>query len=159
VQVLNFVPEVRDGRGQLRPPSEFKTLFFGSGAEADAVMCVMNSSLFRWYLDVTADGSHLNKREVCNFPLDPLRLADLFPKLSDLSRRLSIRLEETSFHRTMKYKHDTLTVQCIVPKNGKSVIDEIDDILGQYYEMTELETDFIKNFDIKFRVGSSEAAA
>jgi hypothetical protein len=59
----------------------------------------------------------------------------------------------------MKYKHDTLTVQCIVPKNGKSVIDEIDDILGQYYEMTELETDFIKNFDIKFRVGSSEAAA
>jgi len=26
----------------------------------------------------------------------------------------------------MHYKHDTLTVQCIIPKHSKTIVDEID---------------------------------
>lgn len=156
VQVLDFVPKVRDGNGNLRPPSEFKSLKFETDLESDAILCLMNSSLFRWYLDVTADGSHLNKREVTNFPINAMRLAKEHPNLSKLARALSDSLKQNSFDRTMRYKHDTLTVQCIVPKHSKEIIDLVDDTLGQYFEFTEAETEFIKFYDIKYRIGADE---
>ena len=53
----------------------------------------------------------------------------------------------------MTYKHDTLTVQCIVPKVSKPIIDEIDTVLARHYGFTEEELDFIVNYDIKYRMG------
>jgi hypothetical protein len=159
VQVLNFVPKVLDGSGNLRPPSEFKSLKFETKGESDAILCLMNSSLFRWYLDVTADGSHLNKREVINFPVNAKLLSNKHPKLLQLADDLAESLKINSFDRTMRYKHDTLTVQCIVPKHSKRVIDQIDDILGEYFGFSESETDFIKNHDIKYRMGAEEEDA
>ena len=156
VQVLDFTPRVVDGRGNVRPPSEFKSLKFDEKKYADAALCALNSSLFRWFLDVTADGSHLNKREVNNFPLDIKSISRKFPQLSNLSAKLSQCLNETSFNRIMRYKHDTLTVQCIVPKMGKGIVDEIDDILGCHFNLSQIEVDFIKFYDIKYRMGAVE---
>jgi len=62
-------------------------------------------------------------------------------------------LMQHSFNRTMTYSHDTLTVQCIVPKNSKPIIDEIDKVLAKHYGFTEEELDFIINYDIKYRMG------
>ena len=56
----------------------------------------------------------------------------------------------------MRYKHDTLTVQCIIPKLSKPIIDEIDRILAQHYGFTDEELDFIINYDIKYRMGKDE---
>jgi hypothetical protein len=53
----------------------------------------------------------------------------------------------------MTYSHDTLTVQCIVPKHSKYIIDEIDRALARHYGFTDEETDFIVNYDIKYRLG------
>jgi len=153
MQVLDFVPQVRDGKGKLRPPSEFKTLLFDSKAEAAAVCCLFNSTLFRWFMDVVSDGSHLNRREVDNFPFDPKATRTECPQLVPLAKRLSRQFQETSEQRVMRYKHDTLTVQCIIPRHAKSIIDEIDQSLGNYYGFTDDETDFIINYDIKYRIG------
>ena len=67
LQVLDFVPKVLDGRGRLRPPSEFKELRFSSEAEAQVALCVLNSTLFRWYINVFSDFRHLNRREIEGF--------------------------------------------------------------------------------------------
>jgi hypothetical protein len=53
----------------------------------------------------------------------------------------------------MRYSHDTLTVQCIIPKYSKPIIDEIDRVLAQHYGFTDEELDFILNYDIKYRMG------
>ncbi len=53
----------------------------------------------------------------------------------------------------MRYKHDTLTIQCILPKKAKLIIDKIDRVLAQHYGFTEEELDFIINYDIKYRMG------
>ena len=53
----------------------------------------------------------------------------------------------------MNYKHDTLTVQCIVPRLSKGIIDEIDYLLSTYYSLTEEELDFLINYDLKYRLG------
>ena len=52
LQVLDFVPKVLDGRGKLRPPSEFKELRFSTQSETDVALCVLNSTLFRWFINV-----------------------------------------------------------------------------------------------------------
>ena len=62
-------------------------------------------------------------------------------------------LRVNSSNRTMRFRHDTLTVQCIYPKASKSIIDDIDRLLGQHYGFTEEELDFIINYDIKYRIG------
>ena len=155
IQVLNFVPEVRNAEGEIRPPSEFKPLTFSLEEESISVFCTYNSSLFRWFLDVTTDGSHLNKREVQGFPMNLENLISGVPKLIELGKDLSESLKETSETRVMKYKHDTLTIQCIVPKYAKPIIDQIDTVLAQHYSFTEEELDFIINYDIKYRMGKA----
>ena len=54
---------------------------------------------------------------------------------------------------TMRFKHDTLTVQCIYPKQSKPILDEIDTVLAGHYGFTAEELDFILNYDIKYRLG------
>ena len=153
LQILDFVPEVRDGRGKLRPPSEFKEMTFAEPSHAAAVFCVFNSTLFRWFMDVVSDGSHLNRRETDLFPFDPRTATKFLDELIKLGKRLSTDLKKHSFERKMTYSHDTLIVQCIVPKFSKSILDEIDAVLAGHYGFTEEELDFIVNYDIKYRLG------
>ena len=61
--------------------------------------------------------------------------------------------KETSEYRFMKFSHDTLTIQCIIPKKSKPIIDDIDKVLAKHYGFTEEELDFIINYDIKYRMG------
>jgi len=150
LQILDFIPVVRDGKGELRPPSEFKDLKFSSKEIAAAVFCCFNSTLFRWFMDVVSDGSHVNRREVDGFPFEPIRVGTEFVPLA---KRLSKSLQDTSLARTMRYKHDTLTVQCIIPKHSKPIIDDIDRMLAKHYGFTDEELEFIINYDIKYRMG------
>ena len=60
-----------------------------------------------------------------------------------------VDLRVNSSNRTMRFRHDMLTVQCIYPKASKSTIDDIDRLRGQHYGFTEEELDFIINYDIK----------
>ena len=66
-----------------------------------------------------------------------------------LSKRLEQRLEDTKKYIGTKqvdyeYKH----------KECKSEIDEIDDLLAEVYELTDEELHYIKNFALKYRIGS-----
>jgi hypothetical protein len=159
LQILDFVPEVRDGRGKLRPPSEFKEMTFAEPSHAAAAFCVFNSTLFRWFMDVVSDGSHLNRRETDLFPFDPRNATKFLDDFIKLGKRLSADLKNHSFEREMTYSHDTLTVQCIVPKFSKSILDEIDVVLARHYGLTAEELDFILNYDIKYRMGLDESIA
>ena len=153
LQILDFVPSVYDGSGELRPPSEFKELNFESANEAKTAFCFFNSTLFRWFMDVVSDGSHVNKREINNFCFNPRQLCENYPEILEITTRLSNSLNTNSITRTMRYKHDTLTVQCIIPKDSKNIIDEIDCVLAKHYGFTDEELDFIINYDIKYRMG------
>jgi hypothetical protein len=166
LQVLDFVPKVFDGKGKLRPPSEFKDLRFPTAPEARVAFCVLNSTLFRWFINVFSDFRHINKREIEGFRCDLKRIFQESPSFwNNVAVALSERLQETSEMRRMKFKHDTLKVQCIIPKHAKDIIDKIDVQLANHYGLTSDELDFVVNYDFKYRVGmegddeAEEAAA
>ena len=155
LQVLDFEPRVLDGSGMRRPPSEFKGLWFRSESHANLTLCCLNSNLFYWFVTVFSDCRHVNRREVAAFPidLDALAIASVATSLVGLGEDLMQDLRVNSSNRTMRFRHDTLTVQCIYPKASKPIIDAIDRLLATHYGFTEEELDFIINYDIKYRMG------
>jgi hypothetical protein len=70
-----------------------------------------------------------------------------------LARTLMDDLQRNSQNRTMRFQHDSLTVQCIYPKSSKPILDEIDQVLAVHYGFEDEELDFIINYDIKYRMG------
>lgn len=154
LQVLDFIPQVYSADGTLRNPSELKSLRCATEAHAALALCVLNSSLFRWYINVYTDCRHVNKREVEAFPILTSREQLVDETLwGPLARRLSESLAQTSEFRSMKFKHDHLRVQCIIPKKSKAIIDEIEANLGQHFGLCIEQIDYIINYDIKYRMG------
>ena len=155
LQVLDFEPEVYDGEGNIRPPSEFKTLNFSCIEQSKSALCCLNSNLYYWFTTVLSDCRHVNKREVDCFPvrLEKLAKSDNGKSLSLLAYELMNDIKSNSESKHMKFSHDTLKVQCIYPKKSKPIIDKIDTILAKHYGFTDEELDFIINYDIKYRMG------
>jgi hypothetical protein len=58
----------------------------------------------------------------------------------------------TLFEKRPGYKSPEIKVQ-----NFKPLIDEIDRVLAKHYGFTDEELDFIINYDIKYRMGASDA--
>lgn len=62
-------------------------------------------------------------------------------------------LRNTADTRNMRFRHDHLTIECIIPKLSKSLIDNIDLYVAEIFKFTGEETDFLINYDIKYRMG------
>ena len=155
VQVTPFIPQIFDGQGSLRNPSELKTLSFSTPAHAAIAFVALNSHLFYWFLTTGSDCRNLNMREVLGFPLDidtiPTTLQQTLQKFAlELAQDLQRHSELIPMHY-----HDLgqLTIQCIFPGKSISILDEIDRVLARHYSFTDEELDFILHFDRQFRVG------
>lgn len=155
LQALSFQPRVLDGQGLKRPPSEFKVLRFGKPVHATLALACLNSNLFYWFITIFSDCRHVNKREVDAFPINLNQLEEFkdVKALCETVDELMHDLKDNSDERVMKFKHDTLTVQCIIPKASKSIVNKIDSFLASYYGFSSEELDFINNYDIKYRMG------
>jgi hypothetical protein len=155
VQVTPFIPSIMDGQGQIRNPSELKTLQLSSPEYAEFAFAALNSNLFYWFITIGSDCRNLNMREVLGLPFDMSRvLESTQAELKQLSATLAEGLQEYSEYRKMSFKNiGTLIIQCIFPSRSKPIIDEIDRVLAQHYGFTDEELDFIINYDIKYRMG------
>ena len=157
VQILDFIPEIKDSKGHKREPSELKKICFASNQDRDVFLALLNSTLFYWLLTIYSDCRNLNKREIDSARLD---IAKANPKvilqLTDLSQELMEDIRKNAKMLTMSYRDmGALQIQCTYPKYSKSIIDEIDRVLAKHYGFTDEELDFIINYDIKYRMGQN----
>ena len=116
----------------------------------------LSSTLFWFYQQVYTDGLNLKQSEIKNFPLPNF---DKMPKeiLSVFNKLYSRYLEdiETKANRRIasgdsSYNVDSFKEYKIV--RSKAIIDEIDDYICPLYGLTQEETDFIKNYELEFRL-------
>lgn len=104
VQVLGFVPRITDGSGKERRPSELKEIPVSSKDERDAFLCLLNSSLFYWYLTVWSDCRNLNKREVLGIPFELDKINTLsVARMADLANELMKDFRKNSRVVQMNY--------------------------------------------------------
>ena len=155
IQFLDFVPKITDSRGKVLPPTELKTLTFGSPSHQQIALAALNSSLFFWFFTCYSDVRNVNRREMAFFPCSLNTVsAENRSQLNKLGGALMNDLKEKSKYLTINYKkYGELTIQTFQPRLSKGTVDEIDRVLAKHYGFTDEQLDFIINFDIKYRMG------
>lgn len=121
---------------------EYKVFSFQTPTEADFCYCLINSTLFWWYWICVSDCWHVSK-DLNGFMM-PMQI-DMVGA-TELARDLRQRLEETKVYVGTKqtqyeYKHR----ECL------EEIRAIDDFINATYVLTEAESNYIKNFAIRYR--------
>ncbi len=138
--------------GRVAAPAHGRYLFFKDQDQAHVVSATINSSIFYLYFISYGDCFHLSDTLVAAFPLDDAVLAD--EKLITLNKTLMKDLKSHSCRKTILTRDgDEITYAEFDVSKSKPILDEIDKVLARHYGLTEEETDFITNYDIKYRMG------
>ena len=130
-----------------------RTIFFANKKIADAVGCILSSNLSFWFYQIFSDNLNWKTYEIENFTLPQLStenieyLDKLYSRyLTDIEAKANVRT--TSGEST--YNVDSFKEYKIV--RSKAIIDEIDDYICPLYGLSQGETDFIKNYELEFRL-------
>ena len=132
--------------------NEYKLCYPAQDFSAEELSAVLNSNLFFWFWETKGDCWHLTKGDLNAFRID-------FGQFSDTNRKSLIRLAKTLELHLEENKEFVGTKQTdyeYYHKKSKHIIDDIDHVLAQHYNLTEEELDFIINYAIKYRKGLEE---
>jgi hypothetical protein len=133
--------------------SHYKPIIFDHN-DLHVANAVLNSSLFYWWFIVWSNGRDLLLQQITSFPIDLNDFPDtLKTKLNSLVEQLMKSYDETSNKKiNSRDNGNIIRIKEILPKFSKKLIDQIDDVLAGYYDFSEKESDFIKGFDLGFRM-------
>ncbi len=149
--ILSFEPSFKVN-GISQPSSTYQKLYFEYSDTRDIICSLMNSGLFFWNWSIYSDTWHLLLREIDPFPFD---IEDEnIKELKNKNILLMKDLDKKSVRRTENRNKGKDTVEFIQysARDSKLFIDEIDKVLAKHYGFTEVELDFIINYDIKYRM-------
>ena len=120
---------------------------------SNAIGCILSSSLAFWFYQIYSNNLDWKTYEIENFTIPQLStenikiLDDLYSRyLTDIEAKSNIRTTS----RESTYNVDSFKEYKIV--RSKGIIDEIDDYICPLYGLTQEETDFIKNYELEFRL-------
>lgn len=128
--------------------NEIKQINCESQAQQRILNCFFNSSTFYYLWILLSDCWHVTLLDVDNIKFDYLKLNnEEIKKLEKLSIKLEKDLEKNKKYIGSKqveyeYKH----------KYSKSIIDDIDRIIGKIYNFTDEEIEYIINYAYKYRM-------
>ncbi len=144
--------------GIMKEPPHGRFLYLQDETTALIVMAIMNSSLFYTWFATFSDGFHLAHALVRDFPLanDLTPLLELATYAQQLEQESSLYARRST--RNTRTGGDAQQVHLIELEEYrmrycKSLLDEIDAVLADYYGLTDEELEFIINYDIKYRMG------
>ena len=157
IRAMDFVPYFWNEQGGEQISSHVKTLTLAKKSDVGVTIAVLNSSLFYWWFLILSNCRDLSLREIKSFPLGLDWMSEAIKsELSNLTDSLMVDFKQ---HKKRKKVRNKKTGEVIYdeyyPKYSKPIIDKIDIVLAEHYGFTEEELDFIINYDIKYRVGSS----
>ena len=119
----------------------------------NAIGCILSSSLAFWFYQIYSNNLDWKTYEIENFTI-PQRSTENIEYLDKLYTRYLSDIEAKANIRTTSgkstYNVDSFKEYKIV--RSKTIIDEIDDYICPLYGLTEEETDFIKNYELEFRL-------
>ena len=120
---------------------------------ANSIGAILSSDLYFWYYQIFSDNHNLKLYEIKSFPIPIEKLTDnIITKLEDVYQRYLDDIERNvKVIDTDKYVNIDSFKRYEIRKS-KSIIEEIDDIICPLYGLDNEEINFIKNYEIEFRV-------
>jgi len=127
-------------------------------SEAKIFVALYSSTLFYWYWRVVSNCRHLTEREFDTFSLNPQVFSDSEKAdLLKLGQEYEKDIKNNAIRLTTRNKRTGLIEQDSFKLSAsKPIIDKIDLVLTKAYGLTDEETDFIINYDIKYRMGGAD---
>ncbi|MCQ4349027.1 BREX-1 system adenine-specific DNA-methyltransferase PglX [Pseudomonas stutzeri] len=139
------------------PGSSSRETSFATREVDDAIplVAVLSSNCFWWWYTITSNLRDLNPTDIQEFPVP--RAALNSPKLKSLAYEYieDLQRNSTMLARNQKSTGRTET-QSFKIRASKPIIDQVDLELGRMLSFTDEETDFIINYDIKYRMGGTD---
>jgi type I restriction-modification system DNA methylase subunit len=127
--------------------------------DAAIINGLLNSSLFYWWFVVWSDGRDLLADHIKSFPIS---LEAFSQTMKDRLKKLVEELMK-SYDKNSNIKVNermggyAIKIKEIIPSKSKAIIDEIDDIFAEYFGFNQKEEEFIRKFDIEFRMESPDS--
>lgn len=150
----DFVPYFKHEAGGKKKSGHLKPLAFRTQDLALATTAILSSSLFYLWWITVSDCYDLVAGHIDMFPFDT-SVRETVLELAKRARELEADLKANSRRRVYIYKNTgRLEYDEYYVKKSKAIIDCIDDALGSYYGFTSEELDFVKNYEIKYRLGA-----
>src|SRR5574344_112965 len=129
-----------------------RTIYFDK-KKANSIGCILSSSLSFWFYQIYSDNLDWKNYEIEQFRIPHLddnkinELENLYKEyLDDIEENANIRQTTgASSYNVPSFKEYKIG-------RSKAIIDKIDDLICPLYGLSQEETDFIKNYEIEFRL-------
>ena len=123
----------------------------------DAIGAILSSNLFFWYYQIYSNNLDLKSYEIESFPIPVNELTEERIKVIEMlyGEYLKDIEENVQIRTTTKYAHIDSFKEYKIGKS-KKYIDAIDDFIGPLYGLNKEEIEFIKNYEIEFRLTENE---
>ena len=154
IKALNFIPEFIN-EGVERQSSKYKPIHFAKKINKNIPLALLNTSLFFWYWIITSDCRDLMFESIQNFRINMDEFDDkTIATLEILCENLMRSYIDNSEIKTCNMATiGQVSYREFHPKYSKEIIDKIDDVFAKHYGFTQEECEFIKSYEIKFRMG------
>jgi hypothetical protein len=150
----NFAPAFKIN-GKAGHSSRETTFAFRNTSLVVPAIALLSSDLFWWWYTITSNLRDLNPSDIEWFPVPDGVLDD--KKLETLGKEYLKDLVDHSDMLTRVQKQTgTTQTQSFKIQQSKQIIDKIDQRLAKLYGLSDEELDFIRNYDIKFRMSDSD---
>jgi hypothetical protein len=122
---------------------------------ASIIGAFLSSNFFWWFQNIYADGRHIKRYEIEQFRIPLSELTDETKRkirklyaayLRDIEKNANVRTPG----KQSSYKVDSFKEYKLV--YSKSLIDQIDDLICPLYGLSDKEIEFIKNYELEFRM-------
>lgn len=133
---------------QKQDSKEYKCFPCKNERQRDFALCVLNSSLFWWFWCAVSDCWHITNKELEVFKIPANIENECFEKLRK-------KLEQ-ALDRTKKYIGSKQTSYEYKHRLCLKEIHAIDDAVNDAYGLTKKESDYLKNFALKYRAGGND---
>lgn len=153
LKATNFIPMFLNEKKGTTRSSEWKEIHFDSEVNKAGIICLINSSLFFWYWILMSDERHFAKRDILSFPYKAEGFKKYEKEFERLSNELMKSYQNNSIEKVINTSQGQTKYQEFYPRLSKSVLDEIDRLIGNIYAFSEEEVEFIINDAIRFRMG------
>ncbi len=120
---------------------------------ANIMGAILSSNLFFWYYQIYSNNLDLKRYELESFrvPVDKIGNTEV-NQLESIYSKYLLDIEKNANERiTERYANIDSFKEYKIGKS-KHIIDEIDDVIGPLYGLTKDEIDYIKNYEISYRI-------
>ena len=123
----------------------------------NVIGCILSSNLFFWWYQIYSDNLNLKSYEIEEFPFPLNRLTDeVIVQINSLYEEYLIDIEiNSNVRQTKKYSNIDSFKEYKIGKS-KYIIDKIDDLISPLYGLSRQEVEFIKNYEIEYRISDDE---